>query len=93
MKKKNRRTQTIFNAKAAETKKINTNRVSVVTNRDIWSTHPSSGLTPEKLASLLREAESGDISRQMELFEEIEEKDLHIVSCLNDRKDAVKQKI
>gem|GEM_PF-413623 len=81
-----------FAAKTTGGKSINTNRVSIVTNRDIWSSHPSGGLTPEKLASLLREAESGDISRQMELFEEIEEKDLHIVSCLNDRKDAVKNK-
>lgn len=82
----------ILIAKTATAKKINTNRVSIVTNRDIWSSHPSSGLTPERLASLLKEAESGDISRQMELFEEIEEKDLHITSCLNDRKDAVKNK-
>ncbi|MCS8229609.1 DUF935 family protein, partial [Pseudomonas aeruginosa] len=35
--------------------------------------HPSRGLTPSKLASLLDSAEQGDIVAQYELFEDMEE--------------------
>jgi len=57
--------------------------------RNIWSSYPSSGLTPEKLAAILKEADQGDIYRQMELFEEMEEKDPHLFSVLQTRKRAV----
>jgi len=72
--------------------KVETRRISTVSNRDIFGSHPTTNLTPEKLAIKLRNAESGDISEQMELFEEFEEKDLHINSCLNDRKRAITNK-
>ncbi|MEW6060958.1 MAG: DUF935 family protein, partial [Bacteroidota bacterium] len=55
-------------------------RISLVNINDRFSTYPSKGLTPEKLAALLREADQGDIYRQMELFEEILEKDGHVMS-------------
>lgn len=56
---------------------------------DKYSNYPSNGLTPIKLASILREADEGDIIRQMELFEEMEEKDPHLFSQLQTRKLAV----
>lgn len=63
--------------------------IAVASIRDKYSTYPSNGLTPEKLARILKEADSGDIYRQMELFEEIEEKDLHLMSVMGTRKNAV----
>ena len=54
-----------------------------------YSEYPSNGLTPVKLAEILREADAGDVLRQMELFEEMEEKDPHLFSQLQTRKNAV----
>lgn len=56
---------------------------------DKYSDYPSNGLTPEKLASILREGDGGDVLRQSELFEEMEEKDPHLFSQLQTRKQAV----
>jgi len=56
---------------------------------DKYSTYPSDGLTPEKLARILKEADQGDVYRQMELFEEIEGKDPHLFSQMQTRKNAV----
>jgi phage gp29-like protein len=57
--------------------------------RDRYSNYPSQGLTPERLTSILKEADQGDILRQAELFEEMEEKDAHLGSVLQTRKLAV----
>jgi phage gp29-like protein len=63
--------------------------VAVARLADRWSTYPSRGLTPERLAAILREADEGDVSRQCELFAEMEEKDAHLASVLQTRKLAV----
>lgn len=55
------------------------------------SDHPSVGLTPEGLASILREAEDGDPVRYFALAEEMEEKDPHYHSVLGTRKRQVAQ--
>jgi len=57
--------------------------------RDRWSCYPSAGLTPRSLTAILREADAGDLVRQMELFSEMEQKDAHLFSCLQTRKLAV----
>jgi len=54
-----------------------------------WSTYPSAGLTPERLSEIFRLADQGDVYRQMEMFEEMEEKDAHLASLLQTRKMAV----
>ncbi|PHS48765.1 MAG: hypothetical protein COB05_04445 [Marinobacter sp.] len=54
-----------------------------------YGSHPSSGLTPGKLATLLLEAEQGDLIRQCELAEDMEEKDAHIQSELGKRRLAM----
>src|ERR1700749_3934270 len=60
--------------------------------RNIYSVmHPSVGLTPEKLAAILRQAEFGDPFLYFELAEEMEEKDLHYLSVLDTRKESVAQ--
>lgn len=57
-------------------------------NRE-FSEHPSRGLTPAKLASILEDAEHGDLLAQLDLFMDMEEKDAHIMAELGKRKRAV----
>ena len=54
-----------------------------------YSSYPSSNLTPTKLTKIFREADVGYTTTQMELFEEMEEKDPHLFSQLQTRKNAV----
>lgn len=63
--------------------------IAVAQVTDKYSEYPSNGLTPVKLAQILQEADAGDVLRQMELFEEMEEKDPHLFSQLQTRKNAV----
>jgi len=63
--------------------------IGVVAVRDRYSSYTSLGLTPERLALIFKEADLGDIGRQAELFEEMEEKDAHLGSVLATRKLAV----
>lgn len=51
--------------------------------------HPSRGLTPSKLARVLEEAEQGDLQAQLDLFEDMEEKDGHIFAELSKRRRAL----
>lgn len=59
--------------------------------RSVMTGHPAQGLTPQRLASILRGAEDGDPLRYLELAEEMEEKDLHYLSVIGTRKRAVAQ--
>ncbi|MGB8993621.1 MAG: DUF935 domain-containing protein [Desulfobaccales bacterium] len=72
-----------------ETLKPETRELSAVSLAERWSSYPSSGLTPHRLADIFREADQGNIYRQMELFEEMEEKDAHLTAILQTRKMAV----
>lgn len=65
------------------------NEVAVVGLYDRFSNYPSRGLTPEKLASLLQQADTGDVYQQMELFEEMLEKDPKMFSLFQARRLAV----
>lgn len=51
--------------------------------------HPASGLTPPRLARLLREAEEGQPVSYLELAEDMEERDLHYAAVLGVRKRQV----
>lgn len=66
-----------------------TARVAVGDVNDKYSEYPSNGLTPRRLARIFREADEGNVRAQMELFEEIEEKDTHLFSQMQTRKLAV----
>ncbi len=66
-----------------------TGRVAVGSIWDRWSSYPSHGLTPQRLTAILREADDGDVTRQAELFAEMEEKDTHLASVLQTRRSAV----
>lgn len=47
------------------------------------------GLTPQRLAGILKEADAGDLRRQAELFDQIEEKDAHIIGETSKRKNVI----
>lgn len=66
---------------------------SVMGARSIQTGHPGDGLTPERLARILRQAENGDAVAYLELAEQMEEKDLHYLSVLGTRKRAVAQEV
>ncbi|SMF82998.1 Mu-like prophage protein gp29 [Tistlia consotensis] len=59
--------------------------------RQVMTGHPEVGLTPQRLARILREAEEGEPTRYLELAEAMEEKDLHYASVLGTRKRQVAQ--
>ena len=73
----------------APLRRPDTNEIAVAQVTDKYSEYPSNGLTPVKLAEIFKEADAGDVLRQMELFEEMEEKDPHRFSQLQTRKNAV----
>lgn len=54
-----------------------------------FQSHPGKGLTPSKLASILLQAEQGDPIAQYELFEDMEERDGHILAEMGKRRRAV----
>jgi phage gp29-like protein len=72
-----------------ETVKPETRELSAVSLAERWSSYPSAGLTPNRLAGIFREADQGNVYRQMELFEEMEEKDAHLTAILQTRKMTV----
>ena len=86
-KKRNRQNQPQRNP--APLRRPDTNEIAVAQVTDKYSEYPSNGLTPVKLAEIFKEADAGDVLRQMELFEEMEEKDPHLFSQLQTRKNAV----
>lgn len=51
--------------------------------------HPTRGLTPSKLASILDASEQGDPIAQYECFEDMEEKDGHVACEMGKRRRAV----
>jgi len=74
---------------ARDTRRPETREIAIAEIRDRWSDYPSGGLTPQRLAAILKEADQGDMRRQAELFEEMEEKDAHLASQFQVRKLAV----
>ncbi|MGR3433502.1 MAG: DUF935 domain-containing protein [Shimia sp.] len=57
--------------------------------RSIWSDGVASGLTPQRLAAILRDANNGEIEAYVTLAEEMEERDAHYASVLGVRKRRV----
>ena len=69
--------------------KPETREIAAVSLQDRWSSYPSVGLTPGGLGAIFQEADQGAVRSQMELFEEMEEKDAHLASLLQTRKLSV----
>lgn len=57
--------------------------------RAFWDQSVASGLTPDKLAALLRATVRGDVRAYLTLAEEMEERDLHYQGVLAVRKRAI----
>ena len=70
-------------------RQLDPNPISTVSLFNRYSSYPSSGLTPERLSSIFKEADQGDITRQAELFEEMLEKDPRLFGMFQTRKLAV----
>lgn len=51
--------------------------------------HPVRGLTPERMASMLTAAESGDLAAQADLFQDMEERDPHLHAEMAKRRRAM----
>ncbi len=56
---------------------------------DSWREYVADGLTPQTLASVMKEADAGDVRRQAELFDQIEEKDAHILGEKGKRQNVI----
>ncbi len=51
--------------------------------------HPAKGLTPAKLATIMKRAEEGDLVGQSELADDMEERDAHLYAELGKRRGAI----
>lgn len=78
-----------FGREVATVKKPDTRPIAAAPILDTWRDYASAGLTPSKLASLLKEADSGDVRRQAELFGQMEEKDAHLLGEVSKRRNAI----
>jgi phage gp29-like protein len=47
------------------------------------------GMTPARLAAILKEADAGDLRRQAELFDQLEERDAHIIGEISKRRNVI----
>jgi len=56
---------------------------------DSWREYVTTGLTPQRLTTLLKEADSGNVQRQAELFDQMEEKDAHLLGEAEKRRNAI----
>ncbi len=71
----------------AELEQQQTSKVAWL-NRE-FSTHPTAGLTPARLANLLREIEMGDLKAQADLADDLERKDYQIFTEASKRKRLI----
>ena len=75
--------------KERETLKEEIARPELIGVRAFWDQSIASGLTPERMATILRNAIRGDHRFFLELAEEMEERDAHYNSVLSTRKRAI----
>lgn len=54
-----------------------------------WREYVADGLTPQRLAAVMKEADAGDVRRQSELFDAIEEKDGHVLGEKGKRQNII----
>jgi phage gp29-like protein len=78
-----------FGREVTMTRRPVTDEIVVSSVRDRYNSYPAQGLTPENLALIFKEADQGDVYRQSEMFEEMEERDAHLGSTLQTRKLAI----
>lgn len=54
-----------------------------------FAEHPAHNVTPRRLVSILNEAERGDMTAQCDLFEDMEDRDAHMLAEMGKRKRAL----
>lgn len=54
-----------------------------------FETHPSRGLTPDRLARVMTDAELGSLTDQLDLADDMEERDAHLYAELSKRRGAI----
>lgn len=57
--------------------------------QDRYSSYPVARLTPGRLSAIFQAADLGEVREQIELYEEMEERDAHLASILQTRKVAI----
>lgn len=57
--------------------------------QDRWRDYPGDGLTPSRLARILKAADDGALDEAMQLYEQMEEKDAHLFSVAHTRRLAL----
>ncbi|MCK4658323.1 MAG: DUF935 family protein [Phycisphaerae bacterium] len=82
-------TQRIVNHLRTPARRPRLGRVIQPRIEDTFRDYPSAGLTPSRLAAILRDADAGALSACMQLFEEMEEKDAHLYAGANTRRLAL----
>lgn len=78
-----------FGREIPPTKKPESRPFAAATITDSFREYVADGLTPERLAVMFKEADAGDLRRQAELFDQIEEKDTHILGEAGKRKNVI----
>ena len=68
-------------------KEPQTSRIAMLENQ--YLTPMLAGLTPGKLATVLKQADDGDLTAQHRLFADMEERDAHLLCEIGKRKLAV----
>jgi len=63
--------------------------LSSVALRESDREYVANGLTPQRLAAIFREADGGDMGRQAELFDQIEERDGHLIGERSKRVNVI----
>jgi len=56
---------------------------------DAWREYVADGLTPRRLATVFKEADNGDVRRQAELFDQMEERDGHLIGERSKRSNVI----
>ncbi len=64
-------------------------RIVVPQKEDTWREYPADGLTPTRLAMILKAADAGDVDSALHLYEQMEEKDAHLFSVAQTRRLAL----
>jgi len=70
------------------TQSVQTDEAKISGLHQRYDEHPSSGLTPYKLAQIMTEAEQGSLTAQSQLAADMEEKDGHLFAEMQKRKLA-----
>jgi len=76
-------------AKAVGLPKVVLREIARTEIKDRYTYYPITGMTPERVATIIRAAKVGNNRELLDLFEELVDRDPHIAQCIRTRKLAV----